>query len=181
MNNRNRQEALKTIQTQLQEGRPRKEILEELSNIYNDKSSLVRLIAMTPDSKTKDKYQLLNYCLLCILILSLISEMYTGYLLFAEKPYQTIIASFIVLLLYIAFIYLVSKYRGYIYSQIALLGILFIILGLIRDFELGIWNIIGVSLVLIYAGLAFYLSKKMFPNYSLLGLKKDQNGDYLLE
>lgn len=181
MKSRNKKEALKIIQTRLEEGKPRKEILEELTNIYNNKTSVAKLIAMTPDSKTKEKYKPLNYLLICLLVLSLIAEMYFGFLLFEEKPVQVIVISFIVLLIYIALIYFVSKFKGFIYRILTWLVIISLINDLTRIPELEIWNMIGIILVLAFGGVSLYLNKKMFPNYGMFGLKKDKDGDYLLE
>ncbi|MFH0841243.1 MAG: hypothetical protein V1903_01350 [Bacteroidota bacterium] len=32
-----------------------------------------------------------------------------------------------------------------------------------------------------FTGLAFYLNRKIFPNYGIFGLKKGKDGEYLLE
>jgi hypothetical protein len=181
LKNRNKKEALKLIQARLEEGKPKKEILEELSNIYNDRSAITELIAMTPDRKTKEKYKLLNYIVICCLILSLIALLYAGLILSDEKPVEIIIESLIVLSIFVAFILEVLKFKGYIYNLLTFLALLGLIADLVKISEFGISDIIWIILVLAFAGLTFYLSKKMFPNYGFFGLKKNKNGDYLLE
>jgi hypothetical protein len=185
MKSLNKKEALKIIQTRLEEGKPRKEILEELTSIYNDKSSISKLIAMTPNSKTKEKYKLLNYILLCLIVLFFIPFIVLGILHFsAKQPVETIIVGFVALSFFIYCIFQVSKFKGYIYGGLASLIIFTIIFGLnLIDtiFKSGIWNVYLILIFLALGGLALYLSKKMFPNYGLYGVKKDKNGDYLLE
>lgn len=189
MKSGDKKEALKIIRTRLEEGKPRKEILEELSSIFKDKSSIAKLIAMTPDSKTKERYKFLNYFLLCLIVLFFIPFIVLGILNFsAKQPVETIIIGFVALSFCIYCIFQVSKFKGYIYGDIASLVIIIFGLLLIDTiFKSGIWNdtdIWDVYLILIFlalGGLALYLSKKMFPNYGLYGLKKDKNGDYMLE
>jgi hypothetical protein len=184
----NKKEALKIVQTRLDEGKPRKEILEELSNLYVHKSSIAKLIAMTPDSKTKEKYKLLNYTLLCLLVLSFILEVPGVILFYTKNPIQAISVGFIVLLIYIYGTFQVLKYKGYIYGFLAYLVSLGLFISLSDIIfksgtwdAINVWDIYSTSINLAIGGLAFYLSKKMFPNYGLYGLKKDKNGDYLLE
>lgn len=181
MKRSDKKEALKKIQSSLEEGKPRKEILEELSNIYHEKSAIVELIAMTPDRKTKEKFKLLNYIVICCLVLSLIASMYEGYKSFAEKPVETIIVSLIGLWIFIAVIIEVYKFKGYIYSLLTFLAIIGLTVSVFRIPEYEMRDIIGIFLVLAFGGLTFYLNKKMFPNYGFFGLKKDKNGDSLLE
>lgn len=188
MKNHDKNEALKIIQTRLEEEKPRKEILEELTKMYGEKSSVAKLIAQTPDSKTKEKYKLLNYTLLCFIILSFIPEVHGGTSLFAKESIKAISAGLIVLFLYIYCIFQVLKYKGYIYSFLAYLAILGLFIFLsdlifksgIWD-AIDIWDVLTISIEIIIGGLALYLSKKIFPNYGLNGIKKDKNGDYLLE
>jgi hypothetical protein len=192
MKSLDKKEALKIIQTRLDDGKPRIEILEELLKMYDDKSSISKLIAMTPNRKIKEKYKLLNYTLLFFLVLSFILQIPDVILLFSKNPVQTIVVGFIVILIYIYCIFQVSKFRGYIYSELFIIAILGAFNSLLKinssgeTFELNIWTILNISVVLVFVGLAFYLSKKMFPNYGLWRLKKDKlkkdkNGDYLLE
>ncbi|RPI67770.1 MAG: hypothetical protein EHM47_15315 [Ignavibacteriales bacterium] len=181
MKRRVKKEALGIIQEQLDEGKPRKEILEELTKIYNDRSAIAELIAMTPDKKTKEKYSVLNYIVLCGLVISLGLSIYAAYLLFKEKPVESVIALCIVLWIMLYFIIEVAKFKGYIYNLITFLVIIGIIGDLTRISEFGKWDIIGIIVSLAFAGLTFFLSKKMFPNYGFFQLKKDNNGDYLLE
>jgi hypothetical protein len=189
MKSPDKKEALKIIQTRLNEGKPRKEILEELSNMYEDKSSIAKLIAMTPNSKTKEKYKLLNYILLCFIVLLIIPWYVREMILFFTKqPIEGIAVGFILLLFCIYCIFRVSKFKGYIYCFLAylvFLGLGYFLINII--FKSGIlaaidiWDVYFISISLALGGVAFYLNKKMFPNYGFPGLKRDKNGDYLLE
>jgi hypothetical protein len=187
MKRKEKKEASKIIRTRLEEGKPRKEILEELSKTYNDRSSVSVLIASTVDNKTKEKYKLLNYILLCFLIVSFVRQIPDMILLFSKDPVKAIVAGFVVLLIYSYCVFQVSKFRGYIYTELCAWVVLGVFSSLLKItslngiFEFGIWDIINISSVLAFIGLALYLSKKMFPNYGLWKLKKDNNGDYLLE
>jgi len=187
MNSPNKKEILKIIQARIMENKPRQEILNELTDTGIRKSKAAKLIAMIPDNKIKEKYKFLNYVLLGSLITFLAGSMYAGFLYYggfkyyAEEPVLAILGSLAILLIFAYLVYGVSRFRGYIYNEVTFLGILGLWSSLADISEFGILDIVLVLFVLICAGLSVYLRKKMFPNYGLWGLKKDQNEDLLLE
>jgi hypothetical protein len=181
MKRHDKKEAMKTIQIRLEQGRPRKEILEELAGIYDSRSSLAELIARTPDPKKKEKYKLLNYILVFFLLLSVAASVYAGIKSFAEEPVEAVIVSVITLLILTFLIIEVLRFNGYIYGLLTFLLLLGLITDLIRRSEWEKGDLIGILLLFAFTGLAFYLNRKIFPNYGIFGLKKDNNGDYLLE
>ena len=181
MKRRDEKEALRKIQTGLEQGKPRKEILEELAGINYSRSSLAELIARTPDPKKKEKYKLLNYILVFFLLLSAIASVYAGIKSFGGKPVEAVIVSVITLLVITVLIIEVLRFDGYIYGLLTFLSLLGLITDLIRISEWEKGDLIGILLLLAFAGLAFYLNRKIFPNFGIFGLKKDKNGEYLLE
>jgi len=181
MKKRYKKEALKSIQIRLEEGKPRKEILEELAGIYGSRSSLAELIARTPDPKKKEKYKLLNYILAFFLLLSAVGTVYAGIKSFAAEPVEAVIVTVITLLILTVLIIRVLRFNGYVYGLLTFLILLAVITDLVNIPEWDKGDLIGISLLLAFAGLAYYLNRKIFPNYGIFGLKKDKNGEYLLE
>ena len=62
-----RKEVINQIQNQIDNGIPKQEILDKLSEEYFDKSTISKLIASTTDNQTKSKYKSLNNTLLGLL------------------------------------------------------------------------------------------------------------------
>jgi hypothetical protein len=176
----NKKEAIKTIQDRIQANTPRQEILNELSELYYDKNTISALIASMIDPQTKEKYKTLNNLLLGLLALTIIAKILIGIVLFSSLSPLLIPIAFVIPILTIWFALEVSKFRGYIYNILGILasgGILKSI-GYIK--ETGIYGILDVVLVIAICVLSFYLGNKMFPNYGLLGPKKDKEGNILL-
>lgn len=181
MKKHEKKEALKTIQTRLEQGKPRKEILEKLAGTYGSRSSLVELIARTPNPEKKKKYKLLNYILALFLLLSAGVSVYAGIKSFAAEPVEAIIVMVITLLILTILIIGVLRFNGYIYGLLTFLMLLAVVTDLINFSEWDKGDLIGIFILLAFAGLAYFLNKKIFPNYGLFGLKKGRDGEYLLE
>ena len=181
MKRNDKKEALRFIQNELDTGKSKKEIFQAMSGNHYEKLALSRIIANIPDPNKKERCKVLNYILLSLIVFSIIPNVFEARSMFIEQPYQTIIASILLVFLYYYFIVGVIRFKGFVYSQIVLFAIIILILNLDDFLNLEIWEIIGIVIVLIFAGLALYLKSRMFPNHGLLGLKRDKEGNYLLE
>jgi hypothetical protein len=184
----NKKEVFEIIKTSLNDGKSHEQIFKELTQSYHDKNMLVKLIAMFPTNERKEKYRRLNYVLFSFLILTAVLKVLTSLsLLLSISPYSLLLIFFIPLInVWLAIE--VWKMRGYIYRIIGLLGISGICLSLQNSFptEGSVnFSIIATQfliIILIFGPiifLGFYLGKKMFPNYGLMGPKKDTNGNYV--
>ena len=79
----------KNVKTRIGKGEPKQQILEELSQLYKDKATIMRQLEVTPSKVMKYKYRMLNYLLAGFLLAALILD---GILLFfrLERGYQII-------------------------------------------------------------------------------------------
>jgi hypothetical protein len=177
----NRKEVSQIIEARLQENISKKEILNELSEQYFDKKTISTLIASTPDAQTKEKFKPLNSLLIGFLVLTIVLKILIGIALLSSISMVLIPFAFLIPFISVLFAFEVSKFKGYIYNILGLLAIasIFKALGDLGDAKtLGL---IDISIVAAIAGLSFYLGHKMFPNYGLLGPKKDNQGNIILE
>lgn len=177
----NTKQVNKLIETRINEGKPRNEILEELSETYFDKKTLATLIAMTPEIERKKKYKIYNDILLGLLILTIILKVLIGVLLLANVSIYAIPFAFLMPLLAVFFAIEVSRLKAYIYRVLGLMAIVSIgdSLGNLENFNF--WFILDISIGVGITFLAFYLGNQMFPNYGFSGPKKDEKGNILLE
>jgi hypothetical protein len=175
----NHKEVKTIIKEKLDQGISRNEILLELSEIYFDKSSLTGLVASYPNPERIIKYKYLNNILLYFLIITIIFKILVGIILFSASSLLLIPLAFLLPIINIYFAFEVSKYKGYIYN---LLGILTVagILRSLGDLQ-GVYGVLDVMICLFIVLLSFYLGRKMFPNYGLFGVKKNQSGEAILE
>ena len=176
----NKKEALKTIQDSIRANTPRQEILDALSEQYFDKNSIAALIASTIDPQTKAKYKGLNNLLLGLLALTILAKILVGIVLLSSVSPLLIPMAFFLPVLTIWFALEVSKFKGYIYKILGLLAIGSIFMSINTIEASGIYGIIDWVIVIAICVLSFYLGNKLFPNYGLLGPKKDSAGNILL-
>lgn len=175
------------IQEKIQANISRKEIFNELSEQYYDKKMLSLMIASTVDPYLKVKYKTWNNILMGLLVLSIISKIIDGVLLFStytslmsSLTSVTISFSFIIPLLFAIQIVEVSKFRGNIYNFVGGLAIAGICQSISIIQELGFYALISTVLYLIISIVSFYLKRKLFPNFGFFGLKKDKEGNVIL-
>ncbi|MCZ4696466.1 hypothetical protein DWB61_17520 [Ancylomarina euxinus] len=177
----NKKEVNKTIKDKVNQGVSRIEILNELSEKYFDKKTLSMLIAATPDPTRIEKYKLLNNILLGLIFITIISKILLGFFIFSQISTALIPLAFLFPILNFMFAFEVSKYKGYIYNILGVITVagIFNVLGKIN--ENIFFGVIDIMIGILIAGLAFYLGNKMFPNYGLIGPKKDSKGEIILE
>lgn len=182
----NPKEIQRIIQEKIQANIPRKEILNELSEQYYDKNMISLMIASTVDPYLKVKYKSWNNILMGLLVLSIISKIIDGVLLFStytslmsSLTALTISFSIIIPLLFAVLIVEVSKFRGNIYNFVGGLAIAGIFQSISNIQELELYALISIVLCLIISVLSFYLKRKLFPHFSFFGLKKDKEGNVL--
>ena len=156
------------------------EIYNELSQQYYDKQGLAVTITSIPTEADLAKYGVYNNILLGILALSIVFKFLTVFSLTlqAGQPLLLLLI-FVVPLFTLYFIYLIKNYNAFAYRACGFLAIA----GLLQAVQ-KTDNAFDLILNIIFAGsicfLAFYLDKNLFPKYSPGKLKKDSNGEYIL-
>lgn len=169
------------IETRLNEGKPRNEILDELSETYFDKKTLATLIAMTPVIERKKKYKLFNDILLGLLILTIIIKVLIGVLLLANVSIFAIPFAFLMPIMAIIFAFEVSRLKAYIYRILGFMAIVSVGDSLLNLENFNYWFLLDISIGVGIIFLAFYIGNQMFPNYGFSRPKKDEKGNILLE
>jgi hypothetical protein len=139
--------ARKLIESKLEENKSRKDILEELSDIYFDKSLIARLIAMTPDYTTKTKYKSLNNILIYLLVLTIIFKIIIGVLALANISIYAIPFALLFPLINTYFAIEVSNFRGHIYNILGVLSLASIFKSLADISMTGVWGMIDILIV----------------------------------
>ena len=64
----------KHVKECIAEGKPKQQILEDLSLLYKDKNTIIRQLELTPSTKTIHKYRWLNYLLASLLLAATILD-----------------------------------------------------------------------------------------------------------
>jgi predicted neutral ceramidase superfamily lipid hydrolase len=156
------------------------EIYNELSQLYYDKKSLALIITGTVKPENKNKYKLYNNILLGLLCLVIISRLILVFNLTIEtgQPLMLLLA-FIVPLFSAYFAYEIARYNAPVYRICGIMTIVGFI-QTVGKLEGGTDILISLIFTSLIAGLSFYLDSKMFPDFSPKNLKKDDNGEYIL-
>lgn len=155
------------------------EIYNELSQQYYDKKAIALLITSMVTEENKRKYQVYNSILIGFIgITVLFKILIIVNLVIAENQAWYLLLAFLVPIFNLYFLYEIARYNGSIYR---ILGIWVIGFSFQSISKLGGTDlIINLILCILIAGLAFYLDKNMFPNYSPTNLKKDSKGEYIV-
>ncbi|MBL7973319.1 MAG: hypothetical protein JNJ85_00305 [Candidatus Kapabacteria bacterium] len=177
----NRKEVMNLINDRLKNGISRQVLLEELAEQYYDKKTIAMLIASTINPVTKEKYRTVNMILFSLLVLSIIIKILIGIAQFSSISLYLIPIAFLTPILSILFASEVLKFRGYIYNILGIIAVASLLNTLSKMSDAGIYEVLDIVLIAAIIALSFYLGNKMFPNYGLLGPKKDSNGNILLE
>jgi len=155
------------------------EIYNELSQQYYDKKAIALLVTSTVTMENKKKYKIYNNGLIGLIGITVLFKIFiiVNLALVVNQVWYLLLA-FLVPIFNIYFLYEIAKYNGSIYR---ILGIWVIGFSLqsINKVE-GTNLIVNLILCILIAGLAFYLDRNMFPNYSPNNFKKDSNGEYIL-
>jgi len=67
-----KKQIIKHVKTRIERGEPKQLILEELSQLYKDKVTIVRQLELTPSKVMKQRFQMLNYLLAALLLTALV-------------------------------------------------------------------------------------------------------------
>ena len=157
------------VKARIDRGEPKQMILEELSQLYKDKVTIVRQLELTPSKEMKQKYVLLNFLLAAFLLTALVLH---SILLFIKKDwgYYGIIdvTSTLNVVLDAVFLIGVLMYRIEIYSWIASCALvtLITIISSLYVYELHQISpllFVAIGMILISFFLGLFLGVKLCP------------------
>ena len=159
------------VKYRLRRGEKKQQILEELSQLYKDKVTLVRQIEITPSKTAKSKYGILNFLLAALLIAVFVLDILL--IIKIEKRLESgngiiIFNTIISIVLDLFFIVSILSYRIELYSWIAARAFvtLITIIILLGYFQVSVHPFIYLSLVMVITSFIFGLwlgIKKLCP------------------
>lgn len=163
-------------------GKTDQEIYNELAPKYYDKKTLALLIRGTVTKERKEKYKRLNGLLLTLIGIAIVFEiLWIIAFSITYSSFWLLIGIFIIPLFGVFLFYQVYRYNAIAYQMVGILGIIIFM----RAFQLtdGHWLAIIIS-ILLGGGitfLGFYVKNKLIPGYKPRKLKKDADGEYILD
>ncbi len=175
-----RKSAQQFIADNRENGKTDQEIYNLLQEQYYDKKVLALLVKGTVTKANKEKYKNYNNILVGLLAFIALARIFLVFNLTIEtgEPWLLILV-FIVPLFAAYFAYEIARYNVWAYRFCGIMTIIgfFQTLGKSNGDDLLI-NLLFAGAI---AGLAFFIESRMFPGYSPKNLKKDSNGEYILD
>jgi spore maturation protein SpmA len=179
----NGKEAKKIVQDFREQGLSDQEIYIKLKEIYFDKMRIAALIKTTITKENLNKYKKFNNILLILMGITIILKVWTGIMFIIQtgKLFGLIFILFLPIL-NLLFFYSIKRYEASSYKLLGILMITGFFQSLTSTNKLEPIDIfISFILMSFISGLSFFLSAKLFPNYSIKRMRKDENGDYILD
>lgn len=166
------------IQEKLRNGISRSQILSQLSEIYYEKKTLARLIAMNVSPQKRANYRSLNNLLLGLVFMSLVLKCLFSFAILAPNPFGYFA---VVVLLINTFMFVsVFNYNGSVYGMLVLTGIMTLIKVLPAFESMNNWALLDVAVTISGVALAYYLKVKMFPQLGWIMPKEGDGGKIIL-
>jgi len=158
----------KYIKICIDEGKPKQQILEELSVLYQDKATIIKQLEVIPSKMLKHKYRLFNYMLAgLLLIITILDVIILTNIQWGMYPILDVNYALSVVLDVIFFVG-VLLYRSEIYSWVASRAVVSLITILIMIYDhlfpdINVLIIISLTLVIVFLILGLHLSVKLCP------------------
>jgi hypothetical protein len=159
------------ISNDLRIGKSRSQILSDLESEYYDLDHLAKLVVGTANPEVKENYKGYNV-VLGILVLSLV-----GFRFFVFRiDYAGSGLSILTLIMGLS----IFKYEAIAYRLIGIISIA-TFLRYVFSFDFDRLLITDFVMSVSVVALSFYLGVKLFPQFGILGPKKDGNGNYVID
>jgi len=154
------------VKARVGRGEQKQQILEELSQLYKDKVTIVKQLEVTPSLEMKQKYQMHNYLLAAFLLAALVLDTCT--LWWEWGKWIIIYPTMLNIVLDVVFVIGVLMYRNEIYSWISSRAVvsLVMIIATLYYHEIQTLNpmlVVSLGLVLISFVLGMVLGVKLCP------------------
>ncbi len=171
----------KQCQSDFDNGMTRSKIFEKYSKNEMSEKKLATIISTIKDGTLTNKYRLLNYLLVGVMVLLAIVISFSFYEIYKSGETAAITIVSVIILLFIALIYGVIKnnYQAYlIYALLTTMKLPTHLDGFGSDLTV---NIIELSLALFLVCTTWFLKSRLFPYMALFGgPKKNDDGKYLV-
>ena len=161
-------------------GKKDQEIYNELSPGFPNKKTLALLITGAATSGDRNRYKIYNNVLIGLLVLVVLLRLLGSFYLLKAGDLGDFAFSLIGFLFPALFIYGIAQYNAPFYRFCGFMVIVGSVSAIARENSAGA-ILFDIVLIIAIAGLCFFLGNKMFPNYKPGKLRKDSNGNYLLQ
>ena len=168
------------VKVRLEKGEPKQQILEEMSQLYRDRVTIVKLLEQTPSKVMRHKFRMHNYGLAVLLAFVLVLDT----ILFFQLTWGTLVIDFTIALniaLSVVFLTGVLLFRIEIYSWIASSAVVTLITLIAWFYYHGIHDInpllyVSLSLIVISFILGLLLGVQLCPSRVPKSIEVDVDG-----
>ena len=175
-----KRQIIKHVKARIDRGEPKQLILEELSQLYKDKVTIVRQLELTPSKAMKSKYKMFNFLLAALLLTAFVLDS----ILFFKLNFGKVIidtTTIINVVLDTVFVIGVLLYRIEIYSWIASCAVVTLITLLTSLYYYDLQDIdpllfISLTLIVVSFILGLLLSVKLCPQRVPKNVEVDIDG-----
>ncbi len=166
------------VVAELHQGQSRNKIYKKLVSLSPaDAGKIAYCIASVPENTLRDKYIKHNAILFILLIIYSILNIFSG---LPIKPDDPTIFLVITSIIPITFSYFVFKFHGGIYRLAGIWFLIDLVETILITGAPDMMDILKLLDLFIIITLAFFIGRKVFPNLGVLGLLKDDNGQFIL-
>jgi len=157
----------KAVKTRINKGEPKQQILEELSQLFKDKATIVKQLELTPSVVMKYKYRMFNYMLAGLLVAAMVLDI----IIISELKWEYPIidySSVLNIILDVVFLIGVLMYRIESYSWVASRAVVSLITIMVSLYyytlnEIHILIFVSLALIVVFFFLGMLLGVKLCP------------------
>jgi hypothetical protein len=160
-------------------GRPRAEVFEAWRAQVSPDKHLAFSIASVADPARIPRGEPFNTLLFGLLVLAAISKAVLALGLFQVSFIRGLLMLALGLLIPVAFAIAVRRHDGQVYPFLILLAGLGAVRSVLEASEYGGWLLLDAAVLVLIAGLAAQVQRRVFPNLNWFAVRKDAQGNYL--
>ena len=157
------------VKKRINSGEPKQQILEELSQVYKDKATIVRQLELTPSKAMKHKYRMFNYMLAGLLLAATILDTIIVLKLYGEMILFLDFFYVLSVVLDVIFLIGVLLYRIESYSWIASRAVVSLVTIMVSAYyysslaEIDILIFASLALIVVFFVLGLLLGVRLCP------------------
>jgi hypothetical protein len=171
--------AQRAAMAEVRAGRPRAEVFEAWRAQVSPDKHLAFSIASVADPARIPRGEPFNTLLFGLLVLAAISKAVLALGLFQVSFIRGLLMLALGLLIPVAFAIAVRRHDGQVYPFLILLAGLGAVRSVLEASEYGGWLLLDAAVLVLIAGLAAQVQRRVFPNLNWFAVRKDAQGNYL--
>lgn len=170
--------AQRAAMAEVRAGRPRAEVFEAFRTQVIPEKHLALAIASVADPARIPRGEPYNAILFGLLVLAAISKAVLALSMFQASFFRSLLLLALGLLIPVAFAIAVRRHEGQAYPLLVLLAGLGALRSVIEASEQGAWLLLDAAVLILIAGLALQVQRRVFPNLRWFSVRKDAHGAY---